>query len=271
VASPEKAGDVGDEMRAPAPLPPDVWRVSRWNDAPSNSPPRRPTFELAVIGILLLWNVTANLVIPEATSLPLSVVGAALLLVLAHRNGLSWDYLGLQKELVGTSLRVGIAALGVVIATIGVVAAIPASRELLADDRFLGVGFPEMLYEALIRIPIGTALAEELAFRGVVLGMLLVWMTPLRAVVVSSALFGLWHILPAIEALETNPAADLASGTFATVAEVAVQVIVTGVAGTGFAWLRLRGRGIAAPALAHWGLNGAAYAVGFLVVRNGWA
>lgn len=271
MATPQPAGQVGGELPAPAPLPPDVWRVSRWNDAPANSPHRRPTFEVAVIGILLLWNMTANLVVPDETSLPLSVVAATLLLVLARRNGLSWDYLGLQKELVGTSLKVGIAALGVVIATIGVVAAVPASRELLADDRFLGVGFPEMLYEALIRIPIGTALAEELAFRGVVLGMLLVWMTPLRAVVVSSALFGLWHILPAIEALETNPAADLASGTFATVAEVAVQVIVTGVAGAGFAWLRLRGRGIAAPALAHWGLNGAAYAVGFLVVRNGWA
>ena len=102
------------------------------------------------------------------------------------------------------------------------------------------------------------------------LGMLLLWTSPRWAVVWSSALFGLWHVLPAIDALATNPAADIASGPFATFAEVGVQVITTAVFGAGFAWLRLASRSIVAPALAHYGINAGAYAVGWLVVRNGW-
>ena len=84
-------------------------------------------------------------------------------------------------------------------------------------------------------------------------------------------LFGLWHILPGIEALESSPAADLAAGWAATIAEVAGQVIITVIAGAGFAWLRLGSTSIAAPVLAHWAINGTAYIAGWLVVRNTWA
>jgi len=220
--------------------------------------------------MLLAWNLAANLLLPDESSLLLGVFAATLLLLLARRAGVSWDYLGMRKEFVGTGLKIGLACVAVVIAALGVVAAFPATREFLADNRFLGVGPPEMLFETLARIPIGTALAEEVAFRGVVLGMLLLWTSPLRAVVWSSALFGLWHVLPAIDALATSSAADIASGPFATFAEVGVQVVITAVVGAGFAWLRLASRSIVAPALAHYGINAGAYAVGWLVVRYGW-
>lgn len=268
MASPQPAGSA---QSMPAHLPADLRHVSQWSTAPSAPPRRRPTYEVAVLGILLVWNIAANLFTPDEASLPLGIVGASLLVVLARRSGLSWDYLGMRTESVGAGLRLGAAVAAIVVAAIGAVAAIPASRELLADDRFLGLGIPEMLYETLVRIPIGTALGEEVAFRGVVLGMLLLWVSPLRAVLVSSALFGLWHLLPAIDALDTNPAGDLASGDVATVVGVGLQVIITGIVGAGFAWLRFRSRSIAAPALAHWAINATAYAAGWLVVRNGWA
>lgn len=234
-------------------------------------PRREIGYGLAVIGILLVWNLAANLIVPEAASVPFSLLAAALLVVVARRAGVSANALGLGKNTAARGVRVGAAAMAVVVVAIATLTAVPASRGLFADDRFLGVTIPEMLYEALFRIPIGTALAEEIAFRAVLLGMLLRWASPGRAIAASSVLFGLWHILPGIEALESSPAADLAAGWAATIAEVAAQVIVTAIAGAGFAWLRLRSNSIAAPALAHWAINGAAYIAGWLVVRNAWA
>lgn len=268
---PDRAHSAGGDPWAPAPSRYGVWRVAGWTTAPSSRPDRRPTFEIAVAGVLLAWNLAANLLLPDESSLLLGVFAASLLLLLARRADVSRDYLGLRKEFVGTGVKIGLACVAVVITALGVIAAIPATREVLADDRFRGVGSPEMLFETLARIPIGTALAEEVAFRGVVLGMLLLWTSPRRAVIWSSVLFGLWHVLPAIDALATSPAADIASGPLATFAEVGGQVVITGVVGAGFAWLRLASRSIVTPALAHFGLNAGAYAVGWLVVRNGWS
>jgi membrane protease YdiL (CAAX protease family) len=89
-------------------------------------------------------------------------------------------------------------------------------------------------------------------------------------VFLSSALFGLWHVLPGIEALETTTASELSSGVLGALS-VAGQVLVTGLAGGVFAWLRLHSGSLAAPVLAHWGLNGVAYFAGWLIVQNGWA
>ena len=227
--------------------------------------------EVVIVVLLILWNLLANLAAPQAASIPLNLAAVTALLVVARRSGAGWGTIGVDPTAMLRSARVGVIAALSVLALIATVVAIPPSRELFADDRFLGESPTAMLYEVLLRIPLATALAEELAFRGVVLGMLLLWVSPLRAVVLSSILFGLWHVLPAFDSLETNPAADVVSGPLATFGEVSVQVAVTALAGIGFAWLRLRDNHIAAPALTHWALNGSAYAAGWLVVRHGWA
>lgn len=244
------------------------WRNHR--HSPPAVPGRKPFAELAVVGILVAWNLIANLA-PQGSSLPVNLAAVTLVLLVARRAGLDWDLLGLARSGISKGARIGAVIATAVAAAVVLIAVIPASREYLADDRFIGVGVGEMLYETLLRIPIGTVLGEEIAFRGVVLGMLLLWVSPFRAVVISSALFGLWHIWPAIEALETNPAADLASGAFATVLEVSGQVVVTAAAGVGFARLRIRAGGLVGPVLAHWALNGTAYLAGWLVVENAWA
>jgi len=226
--------------------------------------------EMMVVGILVTWNLTSNLADSGLVSAVAALSAVVLLLAVARGAGVSWAQLGLDKTWVGRGIRIGAAAAAIVAGSIIALAVLPFSREFLADDRFAGESTSAMLVQVLIRIPVATALAEELAFRGVALGLLLRWMSPLRAVLASSALFGLWHILPAIDALDTNPAADLASGTLATIGEVGIQVLVTGIAGGAFAWLRFRATSIVAPVLAHWSLNGAAYLVGWLVVRHGW-
>lgn len=219
---------------------------------------------------LTVWNVVANVVDPDGFEIPLSLVAVALLIAIARRAGVARAELGLAEGEFGSGAKVGSVAVALVAAAVVLLLLIPAVRDALADGRFEGVGTGEMLYNTLLRIPIATALAEEVAFRGVVLGMLLAWMAPLRAVIVSSALFGLWHILPGIAALDTTATLDT-SGAATTVAAVGAQVLITAVAGLALCWLRFRGRHLAAPMLAHWAVNAGLYVAGWLVVRHGWS
>lgn len=225
---------------------------------------------MAALAVLVAWNLVANLVAPDALEIPVSLVGAASLVLLARRAGVFPGGMGFRSSTLGSGLRVGGLAAGIVIALVAMIGAIPASRELFADARFAGIGGAETAYDSLVRIPLGTALGEEIAFRGALLGMFLLWMSPLRATLLSSLLFGLWHVLPAVEALETT-AVDLGENAVVDVASVIAQVVVTAVAGVLFSWLRFRGRNIVAPVVAHWALNGSALVAGWLIIRNGWA
>ena len=85
-----------------------------------------------------------------------------------------------------------------VVAGVGAAVAVPATRAMLADEKVTGTGRAEAAFETLVRIPLETALAEELIFRGVLLGLALRSRTPLGAVVSSSIWFGLWHVYPTL-------------------------------------------------------------------------
>jgi uncharacterized protein len=84
-------------------------------------------------------------------------------------------------------------------------------------------------------------------------------------VTTSSALFGLWHVLPTISALRAN---ELAGGTAERAAAVAAAVVVTGVAGALLCWLRLRTGSLLAPVLVHVATNSFALVGAFVVQRE---
>lgn len=252
-----------------AELSDDRRRKSFWSTEPKSKPDRAPIYEILIVAVLFCWNLLANLAIPDLGAVPVAISGMVILLVLARRAGAGWSSLGLGRASLGAGTRLGGIVFFIVTAGVVIAALIPPLREFLGDDRFIGVELGEMLYETLLRIPIGTALGEELAFRGVLFGVLLAWFSPLRAALISSALFGLWHVLPGIEALETTTVPGLASGLLGALS-VTVQVIVTAGVGMVFCWLRFRSGSIIAPVLAHWAVNGAAFVVGWLIVENGW-
>ncbi len=70
----------------------------------------------------------------------------------------------------------------------------------------------------------------------------------------------MWHVLPTLNSLDTNPGASAASGSLLLqAAAVAFVVLATGVAGMFFSWLRLRSGSILAPWLTHTGFNAIGY------------
>jgi membrane protease YdiL (CAAX protease family) len=144
--------------------------------------------------------------------------------------------------------------------TVVVVAAAVVAPDAFVDDR-VDVSFGDMLWRALVVIPVGTVVLEELAFRGVLLGLLQRITTTARAVAVSSVLFGLWHVPGVV----SGRAAD---DSVAVVAAVALgTVAATTIAGALFTWLRLRSGSLVAPVLAHIGTNSVTFVVAWSVSR----
>jgi membrane protease YdiL (CAAX protease family) len=113
-----------------------------------------------------------------------------------------------------------------------------------------------------LRIPLGTALGEEILFRGALLGLLLQRHAVGKAVAVSSCVFGLWHVVPTLQSLHAGVDLLPGGGAVRVALIVAGAVTVTTAAGCVFAWLRLRGSSVVAPFLAHASINSLAALAG---------
>ena len=113
-----------------------------------------------------------------------------------------------------------------------------------------------------------TAIPEEFAFRGVLLGSALRLWGPWRASLITSALFGLWHIAPTLHTMSDNRAVSgLSASTGGRVLLVLGSIAVTFIAGLAFCWLRLRSRSLIAPVMAHVATNGLALTVAWFTVH----
>lgn len=198
-------------------------------------------------------------------------VGAAVLLLVARWAGLRWDDLGLAR---GT-WRVGLAWAGVIIVVVtsayAAAALFPPTRGLFEDDRVGATSSGTLALAVLVRIPFGTVLLEETLFRGVLLGLGAKTMGWWRSAVVSSALFGLWHVLPARGAADSNPgviAVVQAGGGAGVPLAVAAAVIGTGLSGLAFCWLRIRSGSLLAPVGLHLAVNSVGYLTAYFVLRS---
>lgn len=251
--------DPGQEHEAD---PETMRRPTNWDERLTPPHSRIPWLSWMTIGIVVAYNPISNEILPPPAYVPANLAMSALVTWVAFRSGVSAQLLGLAPGQIRRGVVVGASASLVAAVGVAILAVPPWSREFFVDDRFTDAGVIQAVYQMLIRIPIGTALVEELVFRGAVLGVLLLRFSILRAALLSSALFGLWHVLPTLEALETNPAGDLVG----TAIGVAGGVVVTFLAGLIFVWLRMRARSLLAPILAHAALNSTAYLAGWWIV-----
>jgi len=124
---------------------------------------------------------------------------------------------------------------------------LPGISRRISDPHIAAMTTREFLLYSTIRIPLATALAEELVFRGLVWFALESIAGPGFALGVSSALFGLWHI--GVSARQAKELGVRVTGW------ILVTVLATTVAGVGFGWLRLITGGIWAPFIAHCFVN----------------
>jgi membrane protease YdiL (CAAX protease family) len=116
----------------------------------------------------------------------------ACLLVIARVQGLTAANLGLARSTWPAGLRWGTAAATLVGAAYALAYLIAPVRQALPEsDGEIGRA---ALWAVLVVIPLGTVVPEELAFRGLVLALLGRRYGVLSGTLLSSGLFGLWHI-----------------------------------------------------------------------------
>ncbi|GAA0584682.1 type II CAAX endopeptidase family protein [Paractinoplanes ferrugineus] len=210
----------------------------------------------AVVLVLAAVNV-ADKFGPRHTGLVAGPVVALLLVVLARRAGLSWRDLGMSRRTLLPGLRYAIGAVLAValVYTIGI--ALPLTRPAFQDVRYhLHPG--AALLTAFIVVPLGTVLLEEVAFRGVLLGLIGRHRGAAWASITSSVLFGFWHILPSLRLNHANQAVGSAvgAGPAGRLLAVAGAVVFTAVAGLLLCELRRRSGSLLAAAALHWATNG---------------
>ncbi|WP_435823059.1 CPBP family intramembrane glutamic endopeptidase [Microbispora bryophytorum] len=164
---------------------------------------RRASVLGGALGVLTAANVLNNRVARRWAPLT-SAVATGTLLLIARGEGVTWRELGVRRArtgaVTGGALAAGVAA----VYAAGV--AHPRTRALFHDERALALSRRRVLEEALVQVPFGTVLLEEVGFRGVLPALLGRSLPPRTAVAVSAALFGLWHVLPAMDMAVANPA-----------------------------------------------------------------
>lgn len=251
--SPEGKGAARPGVSRPGP--------ARWMD-------RYPSVaETAAAAAILSYGYLIVRVIPAPWYVPANLAAAGLAVLLVRRSGAGWGALGLRREDVGSGLRWGLGAIVPIAAVVATGVALTVTRKYFVDDKFLHESTARTLYELFVRIPLGTALAEELIFRAALLGLYLRRHTFWKAAALSSLVFGFWHVLPAMGSVTSNAAGQNLATPAARAAGVLATVLATAAAGLVFCWLRRRSRSVVAPWITHASLNSLGVVAGLVVAR----
>jgi membrane protease YdiL (CAAX protease family) len=224
---------------------------------------------VGVVVLLVLINIVNNRVAPQTHYLLWSFGGSVLLLAVGLLDGNSWTDMGLGWRYLLPGLIWAAAAIGLITAVYVVGSLFRRTRAAFHDERMGEMSGGRLMFQALVEVPFGTVLFEEIAFRGVLFAMLarrygLVW-----AIVGSALLFGLWHILPSIGTHEQNPALGsvVGEGRKGNILAVLLSVLTTALAGVLFAGLRVFSGSVLAPMGFHWATNGLGYAFSWVLIR----
>jgi len=230
-------------------------------------PPARIPPEVLGASVLIVHNLLVHRALRPPADAALNLASAITLTALALRTGSSATELGLDRADLKRGIKTGSIAAACCSAGIGIAAALPTTRKFFFDARLRGMSRRETLYHASLRIPVATALSEEIMFRSA-LHALFAREHSLRTTLTwTSLLFGLWHILPTLDTFEGNPASNIGQSPD-RVRLLAVLGITGATAGAGlyFSHLRLRSGSVAAAVLPHAAINIVALVTGKALV-----
>jgi membrane protease YdiL (CAAX protease family) len=217
---------------------------------------------VAVVVTLLIGNILSNRVMPAALYVPTNLVTAAVVVFISMRLVTPYD-MGMTNWARGARWGLVVTLAGLAVYLVALVT--PGLDELFNDRRVDG-GLPRLFYEVFVRIPLGTVLLEEVAFRGALPAVFEKHWSRMRAVVMSSVLFGLWHVLPSLNLAEVNPVFEglLGTGFAGKLGGVAIAVVGTFFIGLWLCFLRYRSGSILAPLIVHTASNTGGYVLAFL-------
>lgn len=233
-------------------------------------PTRRRVPALAATGVVVAALALVNLAEHLLTNATwLGPVAAVALLAFARWSGLTWSQLGLHRDRLRSGLQWGVGAIALVAVVYLIGILLPLTRPAFLDARY-HLGLHSALVTAFVIIPLSTILLEEVAFRSVLWGMLSRHAATWRVLLTSSALFGLWHILPSLHLATANHGiGDVVKGAGAAagILVIAGIVVFTALGGVVAGELRRRSGSVLASAGMHWATNSLGVLFGLVAWR----
>jgi membrane protease YdiL (CAAX protease family) len=222
---------------------------------------------LALLLVMMLLASITTFHVSRRWYVPMALVWTLAFLLFGQLAGLSWDEMGLAAWLPG--LLWGGAAILLVSVGMAAGVAIPRLHPLFADERVIGTSGLQVAHKSLVEVPLGTVALEEVVFRSVLLGLLTSLYGTAWGVAGSALLFGLWHVLPALEMHDAHSlTSQLGSGWRAKVGTVLGTILATGSAGVLFAMLVVWSGSVLAPMGLHWAMNSTGSIAAWLVSRR---
>jgi membrane protease YdiL (CAAX protease family) len=219
-----------------------------------------------VVAVLVAANLLNNWLVRDPDAYVLTCMAAtAGLLLIARWDGLAPADLGVGAAGLRQGLRWAPVLAGAVLVVLLLLLAVPATREVFRDARAADLSAQQLLWRVLVRVPFGTVLLEETAFRGVLWAMIRRRHGTAWATAVSSLLFGVWHLLPSRGLGRSNAAVAAAFGSGP--ATVVAAVAAMAVAGAVLCGLRQRSGSLLAPAAVHWAINSFGYTLAWAAPR----
>ncbi len=191
---------------------------------------------ILLTAVLIVYNNLANRfpAFHGRAYIPLNLLVSGGALAVALISGVTLESMGIAPQAM-PGAAAGAAAGLIPVAVLAAMLSTPAGTRRLADPRLRGVHGREAAYLVLVRIPLGTALTEEVIFRGI-LPELFMSHGAMTAAIVSSLAFGLWHIMPGLNRLLIgNPGASRGRRLGA----VAAAVVLTTLAGLVLVGIRM--------------------------------
>lgn len=225
-------------------------------DADSHASPVHRGRWLPILGVLaVLAGLKVGTAVLGVTGAVVGVVATVAVLAVTRASRATWHDLGLSRHALRKGVVWSLAFFSVFAAGFALTALAAKVLPAVADwVQGLQVTAPEprtMALQALVTIPLGTVLIEEIAFRGALPALLGRAGAGTRsAIIISAILFGLWHIAPSL----TAAMADTQSGTPVWLV-VLGTVVFTTASGIGLGWLRHRSRSLLPPMFVHLATN----------------
>jgi uncharacterized protein len=191
------------------------------------------TAAATVVGLVAWNNLVAACAWHARHYVAANLVGTAAMLTVAHLRGVSARQLGLSSQGAVAGARAGTAVAGPITAMWALAVLSPSHRRRLRDARLVGMTTRKVAYHAAVRVPVGTVVWEEVAFRAVLPVLLRRTMPARMAGVVNAVVFGLWHVRPTLDAMRLNGVAITrprrrAAVAGAVVAAALVDVLLSG-------------------------------------------
>jgi membrane protease YdiL (CAAX protease family) len=196
-----------------------------------------------------------------------NLLSAAAISGLALRAGVRLEEQGLARQSIGRGLRSG-AIVSVPVALAMIAGARSRSlRGLYRPVASSPARFNDVVVESLLRIPLVTALPEELMFRGGLLGLASRGQSRSRAAAQVSLAFGLFHVAPTLRRIRAGNVL-WREDRIPVLVRVLSNVTATALAGLPLAALRYRSGSILAPWLVHSTANASGMLASWFVSRN---